>query len=150
MKKESFFNIIVDNEPKRSLGLLESSLLDEAAEQAVRLKHRERHAFYKGIVCGAIGLFCLCLPVGVFLNKPTPQPFCPAEPVQSTPAPEIISEKQAQTLKKLVHSVAACEQKSTQTIYSQIRRKAQVKSYKKVPKEAYPDIIEELKTRVCS
>lgn len=100
MKKEPFFNIIVDNEPKRSLGLLESSLLDEAAEQAVRLKRSERRAFYKGIVCGAIGLFCLCLPVGVFLNKPTPQPFCPAEPVQSTPAPEIISEKQAQTLKK--------------------------------------------------
>lgn len=148
MKKEPFFNIIVDNEPKRSLGLLESSLLDEAAEQAVRLKRSERRAFYKGIVCGAVGLFCLCLPVGLVL-KSDPQEQ-PSRIYAVAPAHEIISIEQAQTLKKLVHSVAACEQKSTQTIYSQIRRKAQVKSYKKVPKEAYPDIIEELKTRVCS
>ncbi len=148
MKKEPFFNIIVDNEPKRSLGLLESSLLDEAAEQAVRLKRSERRAFYKGIVCGAVGLFCLCLPVGLVL-KSDPQEQ-PSRIYAVAPAHEIISIEQAQTLKKLVHSVAACEQKSTQSIYSQIRRKAQVKSYKKVPKEAYPDIIEELKTRVCS
>lgn len=148
MKKEPFFNIIVDNEPKRSLGLLESSLLDEAAEQAVRLKRSERRAFYKGIVCGAVGLFCLCLPVGLVL-KSDPQEK-PSRVYAVAPAHETISIEQAQTLKKLVHSVAACEQKSTQSIYSRIRRKAQVKSYKKVPKEAYPDIIEELKTRVCS
>ncbi len=148
MKKSPFFNIIVDNESKRGLGLMESSLLDEAAEQAIRLKRHERHAFYKGIVCGAAGLFCLCLPVGLILKS---NPQQPASSVSTAaPVQEAISTQQAQTLKKLVHTVAACEQKSTQSIYSQIRRKAQVKSYKKVPKEAYPGIIKELKTRVCS
>lgn len=150
MKKEPFFDIIVDNAPKRHLGLMESCLLEDAAEQEIRQKLLMRRAFYKGIICGAVGLFCLCLPIGVFLNKPTPQPLCPIKPALSTPAPEIISEKQAQTLKKLVHTVAACEQKSTQSIYSQIRRKAQVKSYKKVPRRVYPGIIKELKTRTCS